>query len=262
MSGCCRVFLWTVVVFAASSPPDMTAAVPEASRIVVSCHAPSAVVLNEPVVVELHLKNESAETIHYDLGFNRQAGLAVRVKSPDGAVHTPRIVASDVGRVGRMVLRPYEESAHELLLNDWLRFDQIGTYEVTIRLTEPIRTASGENVKTPPATQFQLRVGPHDPHALRQVCQRLADTVMLGETAEERLNAARALSHVADPAVLPFVREILAARRDVDWLLVQGLVRVRHAAAEAILLEMAQSMNEERAALGRNALERIAMTPK
>jgi len=62
--------------------------------------------------------------------------------------------------------------------------------------------------------------------------------------------------------VLPFVKEILAATSAQDSILVEGLMRVNHSEAEVILLEMAYSKNAERAALGRNALQRTAGAPR
>ncbi len=223
------VMRWAVVLTAALASVRFATTTAETSGVVVSFEAPYVVVMHEPIIVEVLLDNRSADTVHFDLGFNRQAGFALQVKSPDGIVHTPRIVPRDVGRTGRLVLKPNEKISHQLLLNDWLRFDQLGSYEIAIQLTGPILTASGAPVETSTATQFQLDVGRADPSTLQRVCQQLADTIIGSKSAEDSLNAARAISSISDPVVLPFMKEILSATDKVDPILVEGLVRMNHA---------------------------------
>jgi hypothetical protein len=92
-----------------------------------------------------------------------------------------------------------------------MRFDQTGVYEVAIRLTTPILTATGETVAAETRAEFQVTVGPRDTATLQQVCERLTGTIIGRWSAEERLNAARALSYIADPVVTPFVRQVLSS---------------------------------------------------
>jgi hypothetical protein len=85
---------------------------------------------------------------------------------------------------------------------------------------------------------------------------------MTSSRAEDRQNAARALSYVQDPSALPFFREVLSATGEQDAILFTGLTRLKDSAARSLLSEMAQSEKEERAALGRNALQRMARVPR
>jgi hypothetical protein len=260
MSGV-QVTLSALVIALASVAGGFAASAVETSGVVVSYDAPSAIVLHEPVIVEVRLSNESSDSVHFDLGFNRQAGFTLTVKSPDGAVRSPRIVKSGLGRSGRLVLRPKEKISHQLLLNDWLPFDQVGAYEISIALSEPIRTQNGTLVETPTATEFRLNVGPHDRSELEAICRRLTDTIIGSRLAEERMNSARALSWIADPVVLPFIEEIMSVTDNVDYLLVEGLARMKHVEARRLLTEMAQSYEDERAALGRDALGGLRVHP-
>jgi hypothetical protein len=145
------VMRWAIALAVASSSAGVAA-----SGVVVSYRAPHSVVLHEPVIVEVQFSNQSAHSVRFDLGFNRQAGFTLRITSPDGTVHEPRIVPRDVGRIGRLTLEPYEERSHQLLLNDWLPFDQLGAYDISIRLTPPIVTSTGALVETSVADQFSV----------------------------------------------------------------------------------------------------------
>ena len=137
-----------------------------------------------------------------------------------------------------------------------MSFEQIGVYDVTIRLATPVLTDNGSIAEAPTDTQFKLLIGPPQTAALERVCERLTDTIVGNWPAEDRLIAARALSSVNDPAVIPFMKQILASTEDVDAIIVEGLLRVRGDGGRAVLMEMAQSSKRERSALGANALQR------
>lgn len=236
-----------------------TAGTAEASGAVVSYRAPSEVVLHEPVIVQVSFSNETADSIHIDLGFNRQTGFALQIKLPDGSVVAPQIARRGLGRTGRLLLRPNDTASHDLLLNDWLSFDQLGLYEISIRLTQPIETQSGVLLETPTATRFTLLVGPADQATLRSVCGRLSEKILQSPRAEDRLDAARALSYVRDPVVLPFMRKVMASTNKQDAILIDGLVRLGDAGAKALLNEVLLSKDEERAALARSGLQRLTV---
>jgi hypothetical protein len=226
------------------------------SPLAVSFGVPPALTLQEPVIVNLTLHNLLREPITLDLGWNRKVGFAIMVKGPDGRIQRPTITPSGVGRSGRIEIDPSGDYSQPLILNDWLAFDQPGSYQIEIRLTAPIRTASGQVVKSPTADAFDVQIGPRDEDRLRQSYQRLADA-FVNSAGVEQYQAAHALRYLTDPVAVPILRAVLDANDAADPIVIEALRKTRTPEAVSLLQEVTKTGGKERAALAKNALERL-----
>lgn len=244
---------WTFFVASLALAPSNPAA---QSQALASFTAPVHLVFGEPVVIEVKVDNTLPEPIHVDLGRDRKENFAIVVKRPDGSVVSPRLTFDGLLRVGRISIGPNAQYSQHLLLNDWVAFDQIGSYLVEVRLRTPIRTASGDVIRPPAAEVFTLHVGARDESVLRLTCQKLTDTVIDFRTVEEQHFAARALGAVTDPVAVPFIRRILDRTELVDWILIDALRRWAMPEARTLLEEMARGAGSDRSMLARSALAR------
>lgn len=238
----------------------------QVSTVKVSYKGPSKVGLHEPIIVQFLLENWTAETIRFDLGFDRTRNFVVAVTRPDGAFVTtdafPPPKLDEGGRIGRITLAPAERYADELVLNQWFPFDSAGTYQVGIRLATEIQLATGANLDTRTDGLVTLEVGPRDEGILRRICQELADSVLSTQDVSAQLNAARTLSYVTDPLAVSYVMNVLAVTDVAQSLLIPGLVRIGTPHARAALSELAQSGDEGRSALARDGLGRFVLKPQ
>jgi hypothetical protein len=232
----------------AAQPADVT----------VSYQAPASLVLHEPVLVELTIENRSAEPVQVDLGFNRRERFAITIKGPRGVIPEKVLTETGLGRRGLISVAANGRYQQQLLLNDWFPFEDAGQYAIEIQLRSRLTTASGGAIDTPTTGRLDLEITPRNDAVLRATCERLAQIAAGAREAQQRMDAAKALSEVADPVVVPYLRALLQKPGAEDMMIVmRGLTRVGTAEARAALEEAAQSANGEQAALARDALRRM-----
>ena len=143
------------------------------------------------------------------------------------------------------------------MLNEWYSFDQSGPYEVTIQLRTRIATESGTSVDTPTTGVLTFPIGPRSEERLQSACERLAEVTVGAASAGDRIDAAKALSYVNDPAGVWWMEWVLQRTDSVDPILIQGLSRIDNAAAEAVLAEVDAFPDPERSKLAGYALRRL-----
>jgi hypothetical protein len=219
---------------------------------------PTALTLNELVLVTMRVRNLSNEPVNFDLGWNRTQGLALVVRGPDGRLHKPAITPQGVGRIGRIELAPQREYVQPLVLNDWMPFDRPGPYQVEIRLTAPFVSTSGP-LTGPPSETLTFEIRPRDAVVLEHTYAELVDAYLNG-VGEQRWYAAQVLRHVTDPVAVPMLRRILdstASTGSDDYIVLDTLRKIGTPDAIGVLQETAASGSAERAALARNALQRL-----
>jgi hypothetical protein len=99
------------------------------------------------------------------------------IKQPDGTtIQGPPPVSDGPGLRGEVTLERGASFSQQLLLNKWSSFEQVGFYQVEIRLTAPIATGRGEIVHTATTGVVQLQIDGRNEQALDEICRRLADT--------------------------------------------------------------------------------------
>lgn len=228
------------------------------SSVSVSYALQGTLTLHEPVVVTASIRNHLPEPVEVDLGWNRIMGFGLVVHGPDGQVRRPTIIPSDLGRGGRLSIAPGQQISQPLVLNDWLPFDRPGLYQVEIRLTAPIRAASGGAVAPPAPEVLDILVGGRNETVLHRTYQRLADDFSSAVGADW-YDALQVLRHVNDPVGVPILRNVLDMTTRGDPVIIEALKRTGTSGAQQLLQELAQSSRKERAALARNALIRLKM---
>jgi hypothetical protein len=130
-------------------------------------------------------------------------------------------------------------------MNDWSRFDQVGTYQLQITSTTAISTEHGGTVTTPTGgvVRFQIAV---DEFALEERCRELADIASREPNAWRFEHAARLLTYVDAPVGIRYMRQVLAFTERADTILLQGLARINSAEARAALADTALGGSPDR----------------
>jgi hypothetical protein len=235
-----------VAVLAAQSFSGF-AATTQDSQLTVVYDPPTASVLHEPVVVGFRVDNNLPEAIHFNLGWNRTSAFALSIRQPDGTiVQAPPPKSDGPGWRGELTVKGGASYSQQLLLNTWSSFEQVGFYQVAIRMTVAIVTSRGTIVRPATTDIIQLHITERNEDALDQICRRLADTAWSSLNAGESYDAALRLSYVHDPVGVRYMRYVLAATDLVDPLIFDGLRRINSEEARAVLTEVAQTLKSLR----------------
>jgi hypothetical protein len=236
------------------------AASAQSSHVTVMYQPPAALLLHEPVVVGFRVNNNLPEAVSFNLGWNRTSAFALSIKHPDGTiVQAPAPKADGPGWRGEVTVEEGASYSQQLLLNQWSSFEQVGPYQVEIRMAASIVTSRGTIVRRATTDHIQLQISGRNEGALDQLCRRLADTAWSSPNAGEGYEAALRLSYVNDPVGVRYMRYVLAATDRVDPVLFDGLRRINSAEARAVLAEAAQTGTGERARTASNILRLLQM---
>ena len=229
----------------------------------------SAFTLHEPVIVEFELRNQTEGVVRADLGSNYKNGFVITVRYPDNTtaseVSLPQAFGLHVG--GQIAVAPGESYRQPLLLNEWINFQNAGQYLVEIALTNPLRTASQEEV-FPERFITTLNIRPRDETSLLETCERLASEIEAATSVEVAIRAAEALSYVSDNVAVPYLERALQSRQYVEAQIVVGLERIGTREAADVLIALVREAGEQgldastqlgrRAILAQQRLSRIA----
>jgi hypothetical protein len=142
-----------------------------------------------------------------------------------------------------------------LLLNDALRFNEVGRHAGAVEFTGEIRTASGLVLDPPRTFAVSFVVSSRNATALDQALSRLT-TVALTANVADQLDAVKALRVVRDPIVVKHLKQILAHTIVHDFAILHALAQIRSNDARLTLEAATASENAERAEIARNALSR------
>jgi len=189
----------------------------------------ASVGLNEPVFVDLTVVDHRAGKVMFDLGLNKKANIEVAIWGPDGGVEVRRLRSAGFGLSGEISLAPDGTFKERLLLNEWYRFMQAGSYRVKMTLLG----AAAEALR--PSTEFALQIGSRDPARISRIATKLADQAITAMSISESMEAAKALSYIVDPAAVSKLRRVLEQGSLVEHYAVDGLVRIGSSEAIAAL---------------------------
>lgn len=233
---------------------------PTSSDVVVSFETNPQLVVGEPGIVGLVIRNRSDEAVTVDLGWDRRDSLRVRVTRPDGShIDGPRLAQAGVSRIPTVRIPARGTYAQQYVLNEWVSLDEPGTYEVELRLDASWRTTEGPNPAPSARTILGVRVNPRDAVHLRRTCDLLAEQALRAPTVSAQHDAARALSYVRDSVAVPCIDKVLKATTRFDPSLTQALVRIGTESARATLEGILRSGDEERFRLAGDALQRFRL---
>jgi len=220
--------------------------------IVVTYTLPPSVSLHEPIVATLTIQNLLPETVSVDLGWDRRERFLLVARRPDGTIQRPKILPDGVGRRGRISIASNDRYSQQLVLDDWVSFDQTGEYQVTIQLTGAV-TAASTSVMRPPQETLSIRVGAYNEGVIRAKCDQLAPSVIEGR-AEDHYYALQVLRHFNDSAAIPCLRSILDRTDLADMVVFEALKSIGTAETRRVLEDVAAGSSGERAQRVRNTL--------
>jgi hypothetical protein len=214
---------------------------------------PTAFTLGEPVTAVLTNQNTTTQPVTIDLGQDRTRGLVVNGTKPNGENFSSSLPPRD-GLSMRPEVSIPSGGAHkqELLLNAWLTFDQVGTYQLLITIPEQLSPRNG----LPLSSSVSVQVTPRDVYVLLERASKLTEVILTSKLAQEQLDAERALARIIDPDVVPYLKTILEHTPVSDSVILAALGRVGTVEAMNILNQAASSANAERAAIARDVINR------
>ncbi len=216
----------------------------------------SPVTMGEPVIAELAIANTFAEPISIDLGVDRRTNLVVTVTRPQGASRTVSLPPqAGVTRTGLIRVRPGATYVQELLLDDWVRFDEVGTYQVALAFTRHFNTDSGQAGPLPDAA-VSVTVTARNVEALRQRYAELTAAILSNPYTEKGRSAEHALTSTDDPVIIPFLSDLLKRSHRSDSAVMAALGRIGTPEALELLQSERTSRDPERAALANDAWSR------
>ena len=222
----------------------------------------SSYVLGEPVWVTYSLMNHGGETLRFAVGNGRKDGFDFSVDSPDGAgfenvfAHMP-----PGGLTVKELLAPGQTYTRRILLTEYIRFREPGTYTVTCKGNFDIGGEIGSVKGTQNISTIEL-VMQKDDEALAAIVEQISACLM-DENPASRSEAARMLATVRHPCVLEHLQGALQDKDDmvVEYAL-RGIYNVGNADAKNILAGFApEGRDSHLEKLARNLLEKM-LRPK
>lgn len=179
--------------------------------------------LHEPVLCTLAIYNKTSRPVDLDLGKNAKSNITVTITEPGGRTQarTSLGLPDEISFPGTVTVAPGGSYQHDLVLNDWDDFAQVGHYMIHLELLRQKALPSDSKL----ASSASLEVGAHDPIALRSACERLADVSLKG-SGERATAAGHALSFAADDACLPALARVFRAGFGQRYHVIRGLARL------------------------------------
>ena len=142
---------------------------------------------------------------------------------------------------------------HEVVLNEFLNFDQVGTYQLVVtfggRIEPQERTA---RLVVPSTRSFELTMGPRDEAVLGRICRVLLSGAA-SANAQERIPAVRRIAWIRDDAAVPCIRQAI----ELDYssgALWDALLRIGSPAAGEAIEALAGSSDPGLSALAKARL--------
>jgi len=135
--------------------------------------------------------------------------------------------------------------------------DQPGAYELHLDLNSSFRTTDGGLLNPTTDSVLKVNVSGRNAVRLRQLCERLVQSSIKAPTFQAQSDAARALSHIADPVAVPCIESLFRATDRFDPLITQALGRIGTEEARRALEEMFKSNDEDRFRLAADVLGRF-----
>ena len=219
--------------------------------------------LHEPVLLELTMKNGLPEPVEVDLGTDRKQGLQFTVRQPDGkTVQPPQWRREGISRIGRLMLESGQIYRQEILLDEWYEFPAPGKYELSVRMTAPIKTLQGESAGEPAEFRATVEIRSRDTDHLKQVAAKIVEQINGAASYEEAAQAAEVLSHINDPVAVPYMEKALASDHMVESILIGGLEKIGNEEAVRVLTSASSNPNGDVAELARAALDRLNAKPR
>jgi len=215
--------------------------------ITMACSLPSESMLGEPLVLECTVENQSGDAVWVDFGWNRIGQFQLELQASGSALQRARPSATGLGGVsssGKVEVLPGAHYVQRLLLNEWLEWSRPGMYALRVHFGGTISTSVGDVLEIVRDYALPFRLRPGVPGELSRVAESLLKKATLSSAAQDRIEAARSLSFMRDPAALPCLRR-LALLRLWPGDAIAGIERVGTEEASRILTELSGSTDPD-----------------
>lgn len=184
--------------------------------------------LGEPVVVTIHVSNDSKEKFQM-----WKWDLEVYITTPDGARHEfegHSLMRGGLHSDNVLRLGPGESGSYDVVMSEWYAFWKIGEYGVSVGV--PQESFGDRHVASNAAA---IQVSEYDAERLKQRAKALYEATMAATAATHDAGKrnAEALSLIIDPFTVPMLEKVLQeGNRWYREIVADGLVR--HGSLEAV----------------------------
>jgi hypothetical protein len=206
--------------------------------------------VGEPIILILEVTNNSDEPISVHLGVNRRTGFALEIRKSDSTIlkgkHPPE---PDFGSTGVIRVDPLRTFNYTVLVSEWFPPLSPGEYTLLVGLKHPVVTQGSKKTSNTGISALQLSIGGKDTGRLASMAEQLLGTILTNDRLDDRWFAARSLTYVQDPLVIPFIERALLSNRSVEQVLVDTLVEQASEDAVNILIGLATKMTDRKSLL-------------
>lgn len=210
---------------------------------------------DQAVMLWYSIRNDSVASQTVELGYDRIGNFRFWLQGPNGLIQktTPVVRPRDHGARSRaLTLAPGESYRQHIVLNEWLRFDQVGAYSLRVELAGEAATrltVIGDAVR-------QVQVGPDNPGQIEDRCKALLAVLVPMTRYDADFDAAVAeLTWMRHPAAVRYLEQALAAEVNPD--LFDALVAIATAEARNAVTRLARHRTPWVANGAKNALARM-----
>jgi hypothetical protein len=206
----------------------------------------------QPIVMRLRVENNSFESKVVDLGYDREGALQFKLKRGEGAwMDLPQTkVREGISLVGKVTIPPGETYSQQIILDDWYKFGEPGTYVVSLMIPKSICFG----------LELQFEITPANAESLSNMCSELVDAIRDSKkNYEKSADAAKVLAKIDDRLVVPFLAKALEANRMLDSILIPALERIGDKEAIRYLISLLEhnDSTSSKYELVRPALQRL-----
>jgi hypothetical protein len=220
-----------------------------------------SITLNEPVVLLFSVHNGLSQPMMLALGARKTEFFRFSLRTPEGRTLQDSRNPGDYVSVVifgplKTTVEPGADYQQPILMNEWFRFETVGTYLLTSQLTAGIETSEGTPLPQEGQTA-RLVVKPRDPERLENICAMLAREVEDHLSVEEWQFPAWMLSSVNDPIAVPYLSQVLATNKGAENFVVPALERISDDEAVNALVSALSDKSGDVAMLARQSLTRM-----
>jgi hypothetical protein len=223
--------------------------------------AEDEVSLRQAVIIKFEVRNHLAVPVVADLGFDRKEAFRLSItKLGKTKTRISYPAREGIGRSGEVTIKPGGTYSQEILLNEWTEFSSPGKYLLELSLINPIRSVD-RKIELPRFTKkLELTVVEKNADRLDRHCAILLSRTLSASAKAQALESALALSYVVADEAVPYLIELIQARRGLADFGIGGLVRIGSLEAVRELAAILKTGDPEIAPRVRAALHHIGKT--
>jgi len=182
-------------------------------------------VLHQPIVVGMSVKNNLRQPLQLNLGPNRTDAFIFDLQFPDGRkIRLPRLSGEGLVHPGLIQVLPKQEYAQSLLLNQWTDFPIHGKYILTVLLANEIKTANGKRVNANRTFKIEFMILERNKEVIETISNNLVQRILNSDSRVEISRAARELSYIDDPVAIPYLQKAMIADERVALSIIDTFI--------------------------------------